>query len=147
RHLAGLLVRLRGTLGGQDRVSGPWLQADLAQESPDAAFRLSHASRRAEDVQVCLGQVLRVGIADVLDADRDAPGRHDLLEFRGDHGAVAERRSVVISDAHDRPPEASSWACISTLAQAPAPATEAIVPSPRAVVPSGRPQRSGPDCP
>src|SRR5260370_31418130 len=103
RKLAGLLVRPWRTLGGQDRVSGSRLQTDLAQESPGVALRLSYAARRAEDVQVRRGQVPRVGVPNVLDADGNTPGRHDLLEFLSDHGAVAEFRSVVISDVHDSP--------------------------------------------
>src|SRR6266516_1484488 len=129
-HLAGLLVGLGGALGGQDRVPGPRLQTDLAQESPGVALRLAHAARRAEDVQVGMGQVLRVGIVDVPDADRYPSGRHDLLELPGNHGAVAEFRSVIISDVHDWPPEPRHGPSISTLAHAPAPAPEANVPSP-----------------
>src|SRR5690242_4484425 len=97
-------VWMRGRLGGQNGVLRARWQLHLLQEPAHTADGLAHAPGRAEQVQLGRWQLLRPGLPDVMDADRDAPGGHLLAELLRDHGPVAIFGGVQILDVHGESP-------------------------------------------
>src|SRR5690242_311034 len=95
-HDAGLLVRLRGHLGREQRVPCAARKPHVLQEVPDAPDRAAHTSGRAEDVEVGGRDRLGLDLVDVVRLDHDVVDGHPAAELVGDARPVAVLRCVYV---------------------------------------------------